>query len=150
MRREDGHACLPVLDRNSTYQAVMKVVRMNRLLGDAPLSIKIAVAVSLGQVLYIFVTTGLGVVASADKESTPVIALFYILIAVALAGGAIALLRGRRFGQPLVLVWQLFAFIIGVQTAVGGQLYIGIGAAFMSGVAVLATCAKSTVDYVTA
>lgn len=116
---------------------------------DVPLSVKIAVAISLGQVLYLLVTTGLGVVASPEKGATLVIAAFYLLMTLFLAGGAIALFQGRRFGQPLVLVWQLFAFIIGVQSAVGGQLFFGLATAFLSGVVVLATCSKATVDFVT-
>lgn len=122
---------------------------MKQLLQGAPLSVKIAVAISLGQVIYLLATTGLGIIASADRGTALVIAAFYLVVTLALAVGAFALLQGRRFGQPLILVWQLFAFIIGIQTAVGGQLFIGAGTAVLSGMVILAVCAKSTVDYVT-
>lgn len=122
---------------------------MKQLLHGAPLSVKITLAISLGQVIYFLARTGLGIMDSADRGTTLVIAAFYLMVTLALAVGAYALLQGRRFGQPLVLVWQLFAFIIGIQTALGGQLLIGAGAVILSGVVILAVCAKSTVDYVT-
>lgn len=116
---------------------------------DVPLSVKIAVAISLGQVFYLLVTTGLGAAVSPEKGATLIIAAFYLLITLFLVGGALALLKGRRFGQPLVLVWQLFAFIIGVRSVVGGQIFFGLAIAILSGVVVLASCSKATVDYVT-
>lgn len=129
---------------------MMKVISMSQSHHtDVPLSIKIAVVVSLAQVIYLLVTTVLGVIASEDMGASLVIAAFYILIALALAVGSIALWQGRRFGQPLVLVWQLFALIIGVQSAVGGQLFWGIITATLSGIVVLATCAKTSIEYVT-
>lgn len=110
---------------------------------------KILVGLSLLQALYLAVTALIGTVTSADIGTASVIASFYFIIALALAVGAIAVWKAQRFGQPLVLVWQLFAVIIGVQTALGGDYLLGLATVIISGAVIMMLFTRSTLGYLT-
>ena len=101
-----------------------------------PVPVKILVGLSLLQALYLVVTGGASVIAS-----------FYFIIALALAVGAVAVWRAQRFGQPLVLVWQLFAVIIGVQTTLGGDYPVGLATVSISGAVILLLFTRSTLEH---
>ena len=114
-----------------------------------PGPVKILVGLSLLQALYLAVTALIGTVTSADIGTASVIASFYFIIALALAVGAIAVWKAQRFGQPLVLVWQLFAVIIGVQTALGGDYLLGLATVIISGAVIMLLFTRSTLGYLT-
>lgn len=112
-----------------------------------PVPVKILVGLSLLQALYLVVTALIGTFASADIGGSSVIASFYFIIALALAVGAVAVWRAQRFGQPLVLVWQLFAVIIGVQTTLGGDYLVGLATVGISGAVILLLFTRSTLEH---
>lgn len=112
-----------------------------------PVPVKILVGLSLLQALYLVVTALIGTFASADIGGASVIASFYFIIALALAVGAVAVWRAQRFGQPLVLVWQLFAVIIGVQTTLGGDYPVGLATVGISGAVILLLFTRSTLEH---
>lgn len=114
-----------------------------------PGPVKILVGLSLLQALYLAVTALIGTVTSADIGTASVIASFYFIIALALAVGVIAIWKAQRFGQPLVLVWQLFAVIIGVQTALGGDYLLGLATVIISGAVIMLLFTRSTLGYLT-
>lgn len=114
-----------------------------------PGPVKILVGLSLLQALYLAVTALIGTFTSADIGTASVIASFYFIIALALAVGAIAVWKAQRFGQPLVLVWQLFAVIIGVQTALGGDYLLGLATVIISGAVIMLLFTRSTLGYLT-
>ncbi len=112
-----------------------------------PIPVKILVGLSLLQALYLVVTALIGTFASTDIGGASVIASFYFIIALALAVGAVAVWRAQRFGQPLVLVWQLFAVIIGVQTTLGGDYLVGLVTVGVSGAVILLLFTRSTLEH---
>lgn len=112
-----------------------------------PIPVKILVGLSLLQALYLVVTALIGTFASTDIGGASVIASFYFIIALALAVGAVAVWRAQRFGQPLVLVWQLFAVIIGVQTTLGGDYLVGLVTVGISGAVILLLFTRSTLEH---
>lgn len=112
-----------------------------------PVPVKILVGLSLLQALYLVVTALVGTFSSADIGGASVIASFYFIIALALAVGAVAVWKAQRFGQPLVLVWQLFAVIIGVQTALGGDYLVGLTTVVISGAVIMLLFTRSTLGY---
>lgn len=112
-----------------------------------PIPVKILVGLSLLQALYLVVTALIGTFASTDIGGASVIASFYFIIALALAVGAAAVWRAQRFGQPLVLVWQLFAVIIGVQTTLGGDYLVGLVTVGISGAIILLLFTRSTLEH---
>lgn len=114
-----------------------------------PVPVKILVGLSLLQALYLVITALIGAFASADIGGASVIASFYFIIALALAVGAVAVWRAQRFGQPLVLVWQLFAVIIGVQTTLGGDYLVGLATVGISGAVILLLFTRSTLEHLT-
>ncbi|WP_237199764.1 hypothetical protein [Rothia nasimurium] len=112
-----------------------------------PIPVKILVGLSLLQALYLVVTALIGTFASADIGGASVIASFYFIIALALAVGAVAVWKAQRFGQPLVLVWQLFAVIIGVQTTLGGDYLVGLATVGISGAVILLLFTRPTLEH---
>ncbi|WP_237223066.1 hypothetical protein [Rothia nasimurium] len=112
-----------------------------------PIPVKILVGLSLLQALYLVVTALIGTFASSDIGGASVIASFYFIIALALAVGAVAVWKAQRFGQPLVLVWQLFAVIIGVQTTLGGDYLVGLATVGISGAVILLLFTRSTLEH---
>lgn len=114
-----------------------------------PISVKVLACICCVQIVYLVAVAVWGISASAQPGQATVIASFYFLVAAALGVGAGAVWRGQRFGQPLVLVWQLFAVIIGVQTALGGAILEGLVTLVLSATALLLLFSRSTLSHVT-
>lgn len=114
-----------------------------------PRPVKILVGLSLSQALYLAFRALIGIITSTESGGAVVTASFYFIISLALGVGALAIWRAQRFGQTLVLVWQLFAVIIGIQTALGGDYLVGITAATIGGAVILLLFTRSTLEYLT-
>lgn len=141
---------MPILDRRTFRSAERNETEVAFSKASAiPGPVKILVGLSLLQALYLAVTALIGTFTSADIGTASVIASFYFIIALALAVGAIAVWKAQRFGQPLVLVWQLFAVIIGVQTALGGDYLLGLATVIISGAVIMLLFTRSTLGYLT-
>ncbi|WP_421084609.1 hypothetical protein [Rothia nasimurium] len=113
----------------------------------APTSVLIVAFIGALQMIYLVVVAIWGTIRADELGPATVLASFYFILAGALGLGLFALYQGKRFGQPLVLVWQLFAVIIGVQTALGGFYLMGISSTVLAGCAVLLLFSKDTMGY---
>lgn len=65
--------------------------------------------------------------------ATLILVFAFLLIAATIALGGKGLYHGRLFSRALILVWQIFAVIIGTQIAIGGQPMIGIPTIALAG-----------------
>lgn len=99
------------------------------------------------QALYLIYSALSGILLSDQKGPAAVAASFYLILTLALAVGSWGLWAGHRFGHSLLLVWQLFALIIGVQTATAGFLVLGIASSLISGCQLLLLFSGPTLSH---
>lgn len=116
----------------------------------APHTVKLAVLLAGLEVALVALSAVIGIFASSDMGAALPIGLFFLLVAASLALGIVFLWKRRRAGRSLILVWQLFAVIIGVQTALGGAVAGGIVTAAVGGALILLLFAPSTATYLEA
>lgn len=112
-----------------------------------PTAVKLASFLVTAQGLLLVAGSVLGVALSEDKRNSLVLASFYLLIAISLLVGAVAQWKRQRFSRALILVWQLFGVIIGVQVALGGALLQGIAAASVSGIVIILMFTKEVLRH---
>ncbi|MDO4252676.1 MAG: hypothetical protein Q4C74_05520 [Rothia sp. (in: high G+C Gram-positive bacteria)] len=62
---------------------------------------------------------------------------FFLLLALLLTLGINLLSRGKPSGRSILLVWQLFAIMLGVHNALAGQLLVGILVAVIAAIILL-------------
>ncbi|WP_237188472.1 hypothetical protein [Rothia nasimurium] len=117
------------------------------VLRKVPVSVLVLALIGAVQITYILGDAILGILSSENLGVASVLASFYFILAGVLGIGLFAVYQGRRFGQPLVLVWELFAVIIGVQTALGGYFLMGIASTALAGACVLLLFTKETLLY---
>lgn len=116
-------------------------------LETAPVAVKAALVVAGGQALAVTVLAFMGLLASSDRSVSLPLFIFFLMVAASLLAGIFALAKKRPFGRSLVLVWQLFALIIGVQSALSGILIYGLVMAVTGGFTLLLLFSRSTLDY---
>lgn len=116
-------------------------------LETAPVAVKAALVVAGGQALAVTVLAFMGLLASSDRSVSLPLFIFFLMVAASLLAGIFALAKKRPFGRSLVLVWQLFALIIGVQSALSGFLIYGLVMAVTGGFTLLLLFSRSTLDY---
>lgn len=100
------------------------------------------------QVIYLVITTLTGLWRAESSSAVAVSAAFYFLITAALGAGALALLQGKRFGFPLVLVWQLFAVILSVQLMLSGVYLLGGLSLAVSAMVVLLLFSRAVLEHI--
>lgn len=108
---------------------------------QAPGSIKVAAGVGFLEALAIAGYSVIMIISAGASETGMgriiALAIFFLVIAAVIAFSACKLLAGKPSARSMLLVWQLFAVILGVQTGVGGQLFIGLLAVFLGGLAIM-------------
>lgn len=104
----------------------------------APAQAKFAAALAALESLLIAVYAILLLVASIHSSlglaSIAMLAIFFLLVSGIIGFSAVKLLQGKTFGRSMLLVWQLFFVILGVQTIWDGQILIGVVATLLGGV----------------
>ncbi|MDO4917530.1 MAG: hypothetical protein Q3974_07935 [Rothia sp. (in: high G+C Gram-positive bacteria)] len=117
----------------------------------APAPAKIAAALAALESLLIAVYAILLLVASVHSSlgiaSIAMLAIFFLLVAGIIGFSAVKLLQGKSFGRSMLLVWQLFFVILGVQTIWGGQLLAGILATVLGGAILILLFTKSVNNF---
>lgn len=116
-------------------------------LETAPAAVKAVLGVAGGQALAVLALAFMGLLASSDRSVSLPLFIFFLMVAASLLVGIFALAKKRPFGRSLVLVWQLFALIIGVQSALSGFLIYGLVMAVTGGFTLLLLFSRSTLDY---
>lgn len=112
-----------------------------------PLTIKIILALTSLQVLYLLIDLLQGLLAAHQLGQASVIASFYLILALALGAGAAGLYQGKGYGRALVLVWELFAVIIGVQLALAGATFWGLVSLGVAATIILLLFSSSSLAY---
>ncbi|MEX3609560.1 hypothetical protein VVR12_00710 [Rothia sp. LK2588] len=70
----------------------------------------------------------------AGVGSAMMLGLFFVVVAAVMLWAARLFTHGRGASRAMVLVWQLFIIIIGMQIALAGQWLIGIPAVAIAGI----------------
>lgn len=106
-------------------------------------SLHVAVRLTVGlvmlEVLALLIFTVSGVITANDLKGASVVGSFFLLVAISLAVGAVALWKRRPFSRALILVWQFFGLVIGVQAALSGAPLYGVPAVVLSGFIIMVT-----------
>lgn len=76
--------------------------------------------------------------------STIMLSIFFLLIAIFIALAAHMLTQRKSSGRSLLLVWQLFLFVIGLQAFFGGQLLGGLIATVLALVVIITVLSHPT------
>lgn len=117
----------------------------------APAPAKSAAALATLESLLIAVYAILLLVVSVNSSlgvaSIAMLAIFFLLVAGIIGFSAVKLLQGKSFGRSMLLVWQLFFVILGVQTIWGGQLLAGILATVLGGAILVLLFTKSVNNF---
>lgn len=112
-----------------------------------PLTIKLILALTSLQILYLLIDVIQGLLVADQLGQASVIASFYLILALALGSGAAGLYQGKGYGRALVLVWELFAVIIGVQLALAGATFWGIASLALAAAVILLLFSRSSLAY---
>lgn len=94
-------------------------------LKNLPVSLRVVSVIALIKgILMVLWAVNLMVVALMSREVSPYAAsalgVFYIIVGLSLVFAVYGIFQAKRYARSLVIVWQLFAVIIGVQLAVIG------------------------------
>lgn len=102
-----------------------------------PAAVKLTVSLVALEVLALLFFTVSGVMTADDVRGASVVGSFFLLVAVSLGIGVVALWKHRPFSRALILVWQFFGVVIGAQTALSGAPLYGVSAVLLSGAIII-------------
>lgn len=102
-----------------------------------PAAVKLTVSLVVLEVLALLFFTVSGVMTANDLRGASVVGSFFLLIALSLVIGVVALWKHRPFSRALILVWQFFGVVIGVQTALSDAPLYGVPVVLLSGAIII-------------
>lgn len=118
---------------------------------QAPGAIKIAATIGFIETLMIVSYAVLMVLSAASNGGSVgmavALAAFFVLIAATIAFSGYRLLQGKPSGRSMLLIWQLFIVILGVQAMLGNQFFVGLCGTVLAGINIILLFASSVNAY---